>query len=85
MQTKQKLWFKRKRYGWGWTPCTWQGWFCVAVFIILVLCLSTRIDDSFSNSEVFMQLIMPVAILVLAFLRLAYAKGEKPRWQWGGK
>ena len=22
----QKLWFKAKLYGWGWYPCSWEGW-----------------------------------------------------------
>jgi hypothetical protein len=22
----EKLWFRAKRYGWGWTPTSWQGW-----------------------------------------------------------
>ncbi len=21
-----KLWFKAKKFGWGWTPCSWEGW-----------------------------------------------------------
>ena len=25
-------WFRRKRWGYGWTPCTWQGWVVMAVF-----------------------------------------------------
>ncbi len=33
----QKLWFKRKLYGWGWTPATWQGWFVTLSYIVLVL------------------------------------------------
>ncbi|MCX6717702.1 MAG: hypothetical protein NTU76_03445 [Candidatus Taylorbacteria bacterium] len=24
-----KLWFKRKTYGWGWVPSSWEGWFVV--------------------------------------------------------
>ena len=32
---KGNLWFRRKKYGWGWTPSTWQGWTVVG-FILLV-------------------------------------------------
>ena len=30
-------WFKRKLYGWGWTPATWQGWFAIGVYVLLIL------------------------------------------------
>lgn len=26
-------WFKRKLYGWGWTPATWQGWVTLVAFL----------------------------------------------------
>ncbi|HYC83050.1 MAG TPA: hypothetical protein VEB60_00680, partial [Candidatus Paceibacterota bacterium] len=33
----QRLWFKRKLYGWGWTPVTWQGWLAVLAYAGLVI------------------------------------------------
>jgi hypothetical protein len=30
-------WFRRKRWGYGWTPCTWQGWVVTAFFIAAVM------------------------------------------------
>lgn len=27
------MWFRAKRYGWGWRPVTWQGWAVVAVWV----------------------------------------------------
>lgn len=29
-------WFGPKRYGWGWTPVSWQGWLATAAFIAVV-------------------------------------------------
>ena len=31
-------WFKRKIYGWGWTPVKWQGWVTILVFVVLMIC-----------------------------------------------
>jgi hypothetical protein len=32
-------WFRPKRFGYGSTPCTWQGWAFVGVFVLgLVAC-----------------------------------------------
>lgn len=25
-QKDSRLWFKAKRFGWGWVPVTWEGW-----------------------------------------------------------
>jgi len=32
----QRLWFKARRYGWGWTPCSVEGW-AVTIFAVLAL------------------------------------------------
>ena len=37
-------WFKRKLYGWGWTPATWQGWLVLAVFVVLMILNAFRVD-----------------------------------------
>ncbi|MEZ4103999.1 MAG: hypothetical protein R3B60_01800 [Candidatus Paceibacterota bacterium] len=76
-------WFKRKVYGWGWTPATWQGWAVTGVFVILVILFALTIDENSSGKELVFTLFLPVTLLTLTFLRIAYKKGEKPRWQWG--
>lgn len=83
----QKLWFKRKLYGWGWTPVTWQGWFIVLGYIILVVTFVLMREkdisgnpDSGSNFLVFG---LPIFVLTIILLFICYKKGEKPRWQWG--
>ena len=30
-------WFKPKRFGWGLTPVSWQGWIYVLIWILLLL------------------------------------------------
>ncbi len=78
-----KLWFKRKSYGWGWVPITWQGWLATAAYIAGLLFFGFSIDEGSTRREVLLSFFLPVAILTAAFLRLAYKTGEKPRWQWG--
>ena len=79
----QNLWFKRKLYGWGWTPVKWQGWVVIAVYIIAVLLLSLTIDEASPTREVVFTGILPIALLTITLIRICYKKGEKPRWQWG--
>ena len=32
-----ELWFRAKRFGWGWAPFTWQGWAITFGFVALIL------------------------------------------------
>jgi hypothetical protein len=79
------FWFKRKLYGWGWAPVTWQGWLITFLYVGLVAVCSLTIDKSSSNSEKAFRFGLPTLFLTVAFIRTAYLKGEKPKWQWGRK
>ncbi len=83
----QGYWFKAKLYGWGWTPATWQGWLAIFIYITLITILLILREepipgnpDSGSN---FITLGLPIIVLTIILITLAYKKGEKPRWQWG--
>lgn len=73
----KKLWFKRKLYGYGWTPCSWQGWLVVFIWVVFFVIAMSNLDhESFKN---ILFIVLSTAVLVL----ISYKKGEKPRWQWG--
>ena len=77
-------WFKAKLYGWGWTPATWQGWLVLAVFGALLFLNFLRLDaTSHSASDTVRPFFIQTVLLVILLLGICYAKGEKPRWQWG--
>jgi len=76
-------WFKRKLFGWGWTPATWQGWLIIFVFIVLILLFAMTIDENSSNGEIVFTFILPLTLLTITLIRICYLKGEKPKWQWG--
>ena len=79
----KKLWFKRKVFGWGWTPVTWQGWLISILYIGLIVLFALTIDQTSPPREVVFTFFLPVLILTVTFIRIAYKKGERPRWQWG--
>ena len=79
----QGYWFKRKLYGWGWTPARSQGWIAIAAYIVGVLFVSFHVDKNASSFEVVLTSIVPVVILTSLLIALCYIKGEKPKWQWG--
>ena len=83
---KNNLWFRRKTYGWGWTPITWQGWLVTAIFLAvpLVVKLIVRWLEFSKTIQTFSMLSMiPLVVVGLIVVCLRY--GEKPRWQWGIK
>lgn len=83
MKNTEALWFKRKLYGWGWIPATWQGWLVTAVYISVALLLASTIDDDSPPQEIGFMFALPFVLLTVTFIRIVYKKGEKPRWQWG--
>lgn len=81
----KRLWFKRKTYGWGWVPVTWEGWLVTFLYVILIMAFALTIDNNSSPREVAFTFVIPAVLLTITFFRIAYKKGERPRWQWGEK
>jgi hypothetical protein len=78
-------WFKRKWYGWGWTPATREGWAITILYLFLVMIFALTLDDNSSTREVLFTFVLPVILLTITFIGVAYKTGEKPKWQWGIK
>jgi uncharacterized membrane protein YhaH (DUF805 family) len=82
----KKIWFKRRPYGWGWRPVSWQGWLTVFVYLLLIIIKFRYIDrNSHSNSDTLIGFAVPFIILTSILILICYQKGETPRWQWGNK
>ena len=76
-------WFKRKLYGWGWTPVTKEGWGITLGYAALLIFFAFTIDESSPPKEVMFTFFLPIALLTAALIRIAYSKGEPPKWMWG--
>lgn len=84
---ENRYWFKRRRYGYGWIPSTWQGWTAIGLYVVVLLGGATMLADVPEN-EFTSEVGVFVLIFVLAtagLLRISYAKGPKPKWRWGAK
>jgi len=73
-----KIWFRRKLYGWGWFPITWEGWLVLLVWVAIFIDIVQK-DIQQYTIERFVFIILMVALLLL----ICFLKGEKPKWQWG--
>lgn len=71
---EKKLWFKRKRYGWGWTPSTWQGWLIIFGYLAIIFSMIPRIE----NHETAFIVIFALLSVLLVFI--SWKKGEKVDW-----
>lgn len=83
---EKKLWFKAKRYGFGWTPASWEGWAVLFVFIVFEVWNFLRIDaTSHSNSDTLRPFIIQTFLAIIALTLISSWKGEKFGWKWGDK
>lgn len=85
-----KLWFRAKRYGWGWVPSSWQGWLITLLYIAGLVWSGFRAGilaagASEPNTYFFTQYIAGVIALTVIMIAICYRKGEKPGWHWGDK
>jgi hypothetical protein len=77
-------WFKRKLYGWGWTPAKWQGWAVLLVSVILILWNGLSLGKVAQPTDgTLTWFFVKTVIVVVALLVVCYKKGEKPGWRWG--
>lgn len=83
---KNKLWFRRKTYGWGWTPITWEGWLVTLVVVVIPIIIRlTAKALEYEKSTQYFYTWASVPILLMALILICFRYGEKPKWQWGVK
>jgi hypothetical protein len=84
---KSRYWFKRRRYGYGFMPVTWQGWAVIAGYVIVVVALVPAFLDApdavAAREAGFFVLLVTAATAGLILISLA--KGPRPKWRWGKK
>jgi hypothetical protein len=83
-ETNKKLWFRAKRYGWGWMPVSWEGWLVTLAYTALMVTYAVLISNNIQAHKGFNWLDgIGVVVYTYLLILICYKKGEKPRWQWG--
>lgn len=88
MNDKDKLWFKQRRYGWGWTPITKEGRLTVIISVLVIFVSAILILPAKPAHPSSLQLVAFFLIflsVVSILIGIGFAKGPVPRWQWGDK
>lgn len=79
------LWFRAKRYGYGWYPATWEGWLVTLGYTALVtlpipLIPALGEKDGSLFALVFLSYVIALTVLLLW---TCVRTGEKAGWRWG--
>ena len=83
---EKKLWFKRKTYGWGWTPVSFEGWLVLLIYAAVNIWIFRNLDAlSHSGSDTLIAFAPRFLALAAILYFICIYKGEKPKWQWGKK
>jgi uncharacterized membrane protein HdeD (DUF308 family) len=79
-------WFKPKRYGYGATPTTWQGWAVTFGAVAAILAASLTLRRSFEGDWGLAAMLGfdVIALIALAVVCRRKTDGEW-RWRWGGE
>ena len=76
-------WFRRKLYGWGWTPATREGWAVTIIFLLFALGLAIRSEKiGLTDERIVKELLLPIAVAVIILVYICFKTGEPPKWQW---
>ncbi len=81
-----EYWFKPKRYGYGATPVTWQGWAVTigTVLAMVVVSLYLRLTERHYWALAVMIAFDAAALLTLFVVCRRKTDGEI-RWRWGDR
>jgi uncharacterized membrane protein YhaH (DUF805 family) len=80
----KKIWFKAKRYGYGWYPATWQGWLVFVCFVAALVINVYRVESKGLSDQASVLIFVPeTLIFVIILIYICYKKGEPTRWRWG--
>jgi hypothetical protein len=81
-----EYWFRPKRYGYGATPVTWQGWaFTVGTVLAMVAAsLYLRLTAKSFGALVAILVFDAMAIAILVIVSYRKTEGEW-RWRWGDR
>lgn len=78
-------WFKRKLYGWGWTPARPAGWAVTGGYILFIFGLVLYAEKTGSVEADPVRFLVLVAAATIVLIAIAWRTGESPKWQWGNK
>ncbi|MCB9812290.1 hypothetical protein H6778_01375 [Candidatus Nomurabacteria bacterium] len=78
-------WFKRKLYGYGWTPAKPAGWAVVGLYLLFVLGMVLYAEYTGGVEASPFKFVAALVAATLLLIVVSWRTGEPPKWQWGAK
>jgi hypothetical protein len=79
-----QYWFKPKRYGYGATPVTWQGWAVTLATVLAMVAVNVGLSLTEPHYWAFALGFDALALAVLFVVCRRKTEGEW-RWRWGDR
>lgn len=84
MTSITKYWFRSKRFGFGWTPNTLEGWTVTIVYTIIAVYAFVEVHADYPTIKQNLIAGMPTfGFATFIFLLICYKKGEPLRFRFG--
>ena len=77
METNKTIWFKAKKWGFGWRPVSWQGWAITIVYILGLVHFAISANSQHSMSDFLINFGFDFIILTIPLLIICYLRGER--------
>ena len=85
--THKNYQMKRRRFGYGWTPITWQSWLFIIMELIIILTAATFLPlkpEQPTASELLRFFVIFGAAIVTLII-FTTQTSPKAKWRWGKK
>jgi len=79
----ERDWFKAKKYGWGWTPVTWQAWIVILIYVGTIAASAFLFLRPIPTQFGWAEYGSFIAIATTILITVCFKTGEKPGWRWG--
>ena len=76
-----KYWFRQKRFGYGATPNTWQGWLFTIASAVLTVAVVIAADFQADNAKRFLLIAIGLPLVLVPTVFISHAKTEGG-WRW---
>lgn len=83
----KKYAMKRKRFGWGWIPVTWQGWVFIFAQVGIIITTATFLPHkpAHPTADQFLRFILIFGLAFMNLIIFALKTSPRPKWRWGKK
>ena len=83
LSENQDIWFRAKKYGYGWgLPVKWQGWVVLTAYFLFDAVGCIFVIKNPLNIIWFIPFIL---FCTIVFIFICWKKGEELKWRWGNK